>query len=801
MVLPNDWEIKKCLWLSLAFPLAVVALAWLAASGIDIPVLTQIIGFIFLTFVPGFLILRILRVHRINGAEGLLYAAGLSLAFVMFTGLAANFLLPLIGIAEPISALPLAVTLLIFTLGLGGAAYLRDKDFTEVKTTPRRGPGKKLTLSYLLLLSLPVIAVVGAYLVNRFQNNWLLLFFLPFVGFVVALAAFDRLPRRTYPLAIVMIALSLMLHVSLISSQLNGGDIHVEYYFQNLVFQNGYWDYTLPHNYNTALSIIMLCPIYSPLLNTDAIWIFKIIYPLIFSLVPLGLFLIFSAQMGARKAFLATFFFMSMPMFISTTGGVRNQIGQLFFTLFILLLIDRKMGLKRKTILAIVFSLSLIVSHYALGYIFLAFLLGGWVITSLIGSGAGQRLWGWLTRRSGGLPRSLRPPGAFPHKTMAVIVGVYLVFTLVWYGGIAQGSALNDITRIGHGQVSLLSEELPKVVQPIETSEPVAMSQPGEPGEPSKSKEPDESKSKLLDLDEREALVGTALGVDFASASPLGKGFRIFQYLTEIFIVIGFLRIVFRPREYRFKAEHIALSIVAALILLACIVIPHFSSYLLVKRFYHISLFLLAPFCILGAEALWLGISKLIRAVSRRLKAGREASLPYYRGRSGPAFLRVFILAVLIPFFLFNTGFFFEVTGSERFAVNDSPSSMALSSYRLDMAVFAREDADAVLYLTRIIGDGVVYADQWGRLIIYDRILEPVGEITASGKAPDDAYIFLRTRNVEQQELFIRVFHSLPRYGIQMEFKHLRLDEIPSLLYGRELIYDNGGAQIWSPRE
>lgn len=131
---------------------------------------------------------------------------------------------------------------------------------------------------------------------------------------MVALVAFDRLPRGAYPVAIVMIGLSLLLHISLISPQLNGGDIHVEYYFQNQVFQNGYWDFTIPHNYNTALSVVLLCPIYSLLLNMDAIWIFKTIYPPIFCLVPLVLFHIFSQQIGDKKAFFSTFFFMSTSM-------------------------------------------------------------------------------------------------------------------------------------------------------------------------------------------------------------------------------------------------------------------------------------------------------------------------------------------------------------------------------------------------------------------------------------------------------------------------------------------------------
>jgi uncharacterized membrane protein len=80
---PNNWEIKKCLRLSLGILLAALGLIGLAALGFDIPILRQIVGFIFLTFVPGLLILRILKIRNVGVIESLLYSVGLSAAVVM----------------------------------------------------------------------------------------------------------------------------------------------------------------------------------------------------------------------------------------------------------------------------------------------------------------------------------------------------------------------------------------------------------------------------------------------------------------------------------------------------------------------------------------------------------------------------------------------------------------------------------------------------------------------------------------------------------------------------------------------
>jgi len=53
----------------------------------------------------------------------------------------------------------------------------------------------------------------------------------------------------------------------------------------------------------------------------------------------------------------------------------------------------------------------------------------------------------------------------------------------------------------------------------------------------------------------------------------------------------------------------------------------------------------------------------------------------------------------------------------------------------------------------------------------------------------------LRTWNVDKQEILVTVLH-----GVQTELKHINLSDMPALLEGRSLLYDNGAAQIWAPR-
>ncbi len=794
MRLLNDLEIKKLILIALTIQLATLGLVGLASLGFDIPILRQIVGFIFLTFVPGILILRILKIHNISAAESLVYSVGLSLAFIMFAGVFANFVLPLVGISQPISALPITVTLVVLTLILCAAAYERDRDFSATARdcrgtpVPRNDREKSRFLSppYLLLILLPLLAILGALLASYNQSNILLIIFILAVAAVIGLVAFGKfIPEKAYPLVIVMIAIALLYQTTLASPFLAGYDIQAENHFVNFVAQSSYWDWNIPGNVNTALSLVMLCPIYSVILNMDVVWVFKIIYPALFCLVPLALFHIYHEQIGSKRAFFSAFFFISIPVFFTMMPDANRQmVAELFFALVILLMIDRKLTLVQRTTLTIIFTISIIVSHYAVGYIFTAFLLVGWFILALIRSRPGRSLWQWLTHKFGGLPQSLISDRAFSAKTMAVIIGIYLVFMLGWYGAIAGGTALNSIRNIGQGQYSLLSTELYLLAEPT-------------PTEPTPT-------SAFVDPTTRERLVLTALGLDFFEVSAQGKGFRIFQIITQLFIVVGFMRLILRPRGFKFRAEYIALTMVCAMALFACIVIPKLSGILEIERFYHITTLLLSPLCILGGEAIWQGLSRLFKSSSSLPKD--EEKLPekarlsdMSSGRNNLGYFKFLALAVLIPYFLFNTGFIFEITRSERYNVVDTPSSTALSRHRLDMKVSNYRENAAWEWLPGIVDDKTpIYGDAYAKLSrgvsLYGRVQRfPLD----AEKMPENTYIYLKTWNLEKNEAPFMVTH-----GEHIWFEHISFDALPELsrlIDSKNLIYNNGGAQILAP--
>jgi len=784
---PNDWEIKKCLGLSLAISLAVLGLIGLTRIGFDIPVLRQIIGFVFLTFVPGILILRILKIHNTGIIECLVYSVGLSLAFVMFSGAFINFVFPSMGISNPISLMPVATTFAVFTLILMAVAYMRDRAFIGPDET---APGKNPRLSSVLFLTLLLLlTILGVALIDAYQNNTVLLIVILLIAAVIGLAVFGKfIEPRVYPLAIFTIGLCLLYQTTLISPYLIGSDIHSEYYFYRLVADSGFWDASMADTVNSCLSIVILAPVYSLLLNIDGVWMFKAIYPLFFSLVPLILFHIFSQQMSYKKAFLAAFFFVAVPTFsLEMIGTCRQQIAELFFALLILLLVDRKLNWGPKLALAVMFAMSMVVSHYALGFIGFCYMGLFLPTVFIIKSGVFEKAWGWLARKLGGSPRSLTVPKALPAKVLIAVVVIYFVCGFVWYGTIAEGANLKLMSGLWSAQTSTVVRGVGELV-PERTEPSPGTTEPSVgPAEPTKPTKPAKPPPSFFQFGQRADMVRAALGLDFAQVSPQGKGFRILQYITQLFLIIGCLRLIFRPKHLRFTAEYVALNVTSVLLILACIFVPFFANALNTTRWYHIALITLAPFCILGGEAIWLGVSSLWHKLRRGTKASEFAE-------DSQGYLKFLVLAVLIPYFLFTSGFIYEVTGQKVTDEIDAPYSIALSSHRLALTgnLYWQDEAAADWLGPHLRDDSIVQADSAGCLFLFGRP-EFRHRITSLIELREGMYAFLTSWNIEKQEISVNRGVGL---RLSISFDELGLHDI---IESKNRIYNNGGAQVLAP--
>jgi uncharacterized membrane protein len=560
----------------------------------DIPVARQVICFVYFTFIPGLIFLKILKMDKLDGVETILFSAGLSVAFLMIAGLFINEFCFLLGVSQPLSLLPLMIILNGILFVVAVLAHLKSEN-VEIWNSRPTG----LTPFTLLFLCLPVLSIVGAFLVNIYGKNFLLLFMIMAISslFVISIISTKLLPPKLYPFALSMIAIALLFHSALISNYIVtwGSDVPVEYFLFKTTSNNAHWSSTSQliwdqayGRMNAMLSVTILPTIYSCLLNLDPAWVFKVIFLLLFSLIPLGLYQIWQTYINKKYAFIATFLFMSQSTFYTEMLALNRQmVAELFFVLSLLVILDKKMKPINRIICFMIFSSALIMSHYALAEIFLFFIFFSLVFLLV-----------------------LKRPSK--NSTVGMLV-FFFVAMFSWYLYTSNSAVFDSFVSFGNNVYRQLGE--------------------------------------FLNPASRGQTVLRGLGIE-ESPSIWNVISRMFAYATQGLIVVGFVGLISKRVKIHFEKEYIIFSSAAMVILAALLIIPGLANTLNMTRFYHILLFLLAPFCIIGADV-------IIKMVTKR-----------------EVRTSILILIVLIPYFLFQTNFVYEVARSDSW-------SLPLSKYRM----------------------------------------------------------------------------------------------------------------------
>jgi uncharacterized membrane protein len=299
----QNWKFKKFMLVILSIQISLLGLFGLNNIGIDTSILRPLVGFVYLSFVPGYLLLRILKLHKLDGIESLSYALGLSIFVAMFAGFFANMIYPKFGIVKPISEFPIVITLsgIVFLLCLVAYFVNRNKylpDYIDLKdlSTPQ----------FLFLSLIPFMAVFGTYLVKYYQNNILLMIMIPILALIIFIIGYydTVIPEKLYPYAIWVIAISLLLEMSLITTYFPTGDSEI--FMANEVIGNGYWDYNVPYNHYSILSTKILLPIIYFICNINLDWAYKTIIPLWISILPMLVYNISLNYLSNKQAFFAS---------------------------------------------------------------------------------------------------------------------------------------------------------------------------------------------------------------------------------------------------------------------------------------------------------------------------------------------------------------------------------------------------------------------------------------------------------------------------------------------------------------
>ncbi len=461
------------------------------------------------------------------------------------------------------------------------------------------------------IISLLLLTALGSY----YQVRAVPYVVITAVIVVTVLVTLGKINTKEYPLYVYGLALALLWQTSMLGSHIVGADIHGEFFVANKAITEG-WDFSWAHVNNTSVVIGGLTPFLAKL-GINPIWQFKALYPAIFAAVPLILYFAYKRMLGEKKAYFAVLFFIVSPVFfVEIVGIVKSMIAEVFLALMILFMVS---GLKnwQKTLgigLSVVLAA---ISHYTIGILAIMYLVGSSVILL-----AGKK---WLRVRTSTL------------VSYSLVVMIVLSSAYLWYSTNGDGFMLKYLDTVRRNVVAVAVSYLPTTTATYElevTKPDITMPEVIEP-DITESNIPNVTKpeviepnmfepaiAKDIELNESEArarwykqepLVRAAIGLDFADATAEGKVFRVLQYLTQFLIVIGFYYLI---RKRMFTSEFVACVIVSFGLLGMCLFFPTFSSLINASRFYHVSLFFLAPLLVVGTEGI---VNDL-----RRLKCLRE---------------------------------------------------------------------------------------------------------------------------------------------------------------------------------
>lgn len=629
---------------------------------LNVVIVRQVVSFIFLSFVPGYLFLRLLKLGNLNRVQTFLFSTSLSLAFLMFLGFLVNGLGLAFNFPKPLSFVPLMISLSGVTLASFLICYRQENRKNSFKL-PRVGFDSVLLVSSMILIVM--LGIVGALNHNVIALEAMIL------GIVFLLAVIllidKSISERIIGVAILSISFALLFHTVLISRYFIGVDIFNEFYVFRLTDIGGIWkapgtviSYSLIDSLNSILSITVLPKIYTVILGVDGEIFFKLFYPIVFSLVPLTLYQIYSHSMEKKAALLSVFFFASTSITFYGTEPLslcRQIVGQLFFVSCMFLIIEKRLPTWEKRVLLVVFASALVMSHYSLAYVFLFYV----IVIHMV-----PRAWAFFWRRE---------RVSVAHVLTLGMILVLFALTFSWYIYVSD-SPLNQLSNSFHRIASLFSQDFYRVE---------ARTQQG-------------------------ALSSLSPAV---ASSIIGLIHKILIYLELFFVGVGTIAMLIRPRKFGLNPELRLAAATSVVILGLCFLVPNFSDTLNVSRFYAIVIPFLAPFLFWGTSFLSDFIGSFLARYVRRMRRVDVNKVGFY-----------FVASILIFTFLFQIGFVNHVTQDYPYSYSlDLDRKLETDNMGIRVTThsiyFVDEDVVSAVWLSTFMHSGsTIYADENARTSI-----------------------------------------------------------------------------------
>ena len=154
----------------------------------------------------------------------------------------------------------------------------------------------------------------------------------------------------------------------------------------------------------------------------------------------------------------------------------------------------------------------------------------------------------------------------------------------------------------------------------------------------------------------------------------------------------------------------------------------------------------------------------------------------------------IITILVIVPYFLFTTGFIFQLTGA-------TPGSMALALYEADWLICSDSEAQAIYWIDDYLEqDTKIYTDEYGGMMLrYRGMREGMRKTSLSlDTFPSDlalieqgSYIFLRRWNLAYSEArIVEVTYNVPTT------RYIKLENLIESDTSVNKVYNSGQVEV-----
>lgn len=690
------------------FVLAIHILLYLSI-GLDIPLIRQCVGFIYLTFVCGFVILHALNISEKSFIETILLSVALSVAFATFSGLLIDTLLHFLGVSAPLSAIPSAIIMNSLTLAI--FLFSQRKNIGKRFIAPRIDFLTGLRTSAVILYALSFLLLLLSVIGTLYTNVYLTLLAIVGIAVIFVLCTVSRiLPSKYHTIVLFAVSLSLLYQASFVSSHIMGYDIFSEYYVFKVARATSYWnppgvvsDFGGLTVYDSVLSTTILPTLYSTVLNVDGDLIFKVIYPFIFAFVPLFLYKTYEGQLGKIVGIVSAFFFIANPINfygLESLSLAREMIAYLFLAAAIFSLLNRDMDAKNRKILFIVFSAALAVSAYSLSFIYAFFL-----ILTLIG---------------------LRLTGGGKNKTLSLsLVVVVLCAVFAWYMFVSS-PPLNKLSFVVNNFFQNFRQDL---------------------------------------LNTEARLPGQySLLSPTAQTTFVGLVHKLLIYLTQGLVVVGAVVMALKRKSIKMSPEFRWMVICSVCLLVISLALPNVATAINFSRFYRLTMLFLSPMFAIGGIYLF-DLLKRVRIFSHA--SFRTISF------EGIGILLVAIILSAFFIFSVGLANYVSGDYPFSYALSyGSMQKSTDSTQRIEVLSVSIPECDvwgAKWLAARTGSHAAIYADELGTMTLFDYTTlcrNNTHPLLNTTLPKTDSYIYLRKLNIVEGILSFSVTKAYPQYNI-----------------------------------